>query len=139
MTLIVKYIAAQNLNERGDYLKAMKFRSEVHDALIYANGEDNLSLALAANRLASTLAELGKLDEASGLAEKALGIHVRRFGNDHSMTWGSMTTLSFVRALQGRYQEQLEIDPNIVDSVETLFGRDHPIVCRVLRNMGGAY
>ena len=139
ITCIMKLKAAWNLNERGDYLKALNLRYEVHNVLISSGSEDNLDFAPIAFEIASTLAELGRLNEAGHLSEKAVGIYTRRLGKDHSRTWAGMSSLSFVRILQGRYQEGLEIDLSIVGSMEILLGRDHPILCNFLLRISGAY
>ena len=90
---------------RGDYTAALPLASAWHTRWITTDGADNPYVLLAANRLATTYAHLGRHQEALDLNQATLATRRRVLGPDHPDTLASASNLAIDLRTLGRDQE----------------------------------
>jgi len=90
------------------------------------------------NKLNSRLATLykqGKTAEAINVAEEAVQVAIKTFGEEHPYVSASLNNLALLYINEGRYEKAEELYERSLQIAETLLGKDHPQLAGILENM----
>jgi tetratricopeptide (TPR) repeat protein len=103
----------------------------------------SLSLATVAqeelyNRLNSRLATLykqGKTEEAIKVAEEALQVAIKTYGEQHPYVSASLNNIALLYINEGKYEKAEALYERSLQIAEALLGKDHPQLAGILENM----
>jgi eukaryotic-like serine/threonine-protein kinase len=91
------------------------------------------------NNLASSYADLGRLQEALALREETLKLQRAKLGPDHPDTLRSMNNLGNSYAALGRHQEALALRETTLELRRAKLGPDHPDTLASMMGLGNSY
>lgn len=101
--------------------------------------EDPLIKARIHYTLSNTFVGLGAYDKAEGQCRKALEIRTANLGLEHTDTLASMSNLSNILSLQGRYAEVAELLPEVLKLSKKVLGEEHAKTLSTMNNLGVFY
>jgi tetratricopeptide (TPR) repeat protein len=90
------------------------------------------------NKLNSRLAALykqDKLEEAIKVAEEAVQVAIKTYGEKHPYVSASLNNLALLNINEGRYEKAEELYERSLKIAEELLGKDHPQLAGILENM----
>jgi tetratricopeptide (TPR) repeat protein len=90
------------------------------------------------NKLNSRLAVLykqGKTEEAIKVAEEALQVAIKTFGEEHPYVSSSLNNIALLYINEGRYEKAEELYERSLVIAEAILGKDHPQLAGILENM----
>jgi tetratricopeptide (TPR) repeat protein len=83
----------------------------------------------------ATLYKQGKTAEAIKVAEEAVQVAIKTFGEEHPYVSASLNNLALLYINEGRYEKAEELYEKSLRIAETLLGKDHPQLAGILENM----
>jgi len=108
-------------------------------AILRAEGEDDLGLALARNELAEIIMFAGKQQEAEQLLGQARTVIEKNLGARHERVAIVLNNLGVLYRLQGRFAEAAVLLEDAERRFAEAEGPDHPHVLRTLANLATVY
>jgi tetratricopeptide (TPR) repeat protein len=86
--------------------------------------------------LATTLLELGLLEEVTDPQETALRLRRGHLGDEHPDTLGSINNMGLLLKNQGKYEEALSYYTEALEGLRRVVGDEHPSTLSSINNMG---
>lgn len=90
------------------------------------------------NKLNSRLATLykqGKTEEAIKVAEEALQVAIKTYGEKHPYVSASLNNIALLYINEGKYEKAEKLYERSLMIAEELLGKDHPQLAGILENM----
>ncbi len=90
------------------------------------------------NKLNSRLATLykqGKTEEAIKVAEEALQVAIKTYGEEHPYVSASLNNIALLYINEGKYEKAEALYERSLKIAEALLGKDHPQLADILENM----
>ncbi|KAJ6575699.1 hypothetical protein DFH09DRAFT_377819 [Mycena vulgaris] len=126
------YYAERLVDAAQLYLAALQHRRSVL-------GEDHLETLYVMGALASTYADLGKLQEAEELGVAVLEKQRKILGEDHLETLHAMGSLASTYHKLGKFNEAEELGVAVLEQRRTTQGEDHPDTLWAMGNLAWTY
>ena len=114
-----------------------RFR-EVLDLRQSIDPRPNPQVAVILSNLGRLLTSLDKLDEAAVVLEKSLQMHKEVYGEDHFTVGYPAVSVGEVYSRQGDHERALELIDRGMTSIESQYGRAHPVYVSMLCRRGDA-
>ncbi|MBF0418934.1 MAG: tetratricopeptide repeat protein [Magnetococcales bacterium] len=130
---------ATNYYNEGNYPKALELFQRALDQKMASVGENDPSVAVSMNNLASILASLGRYGEAAPLFEKALKIKKDTLPENDLSIATTMKNLSTIYSSQQRWREAEQLQIRALEIVQGQLGMNHPEVATSLNNLARTY
>lgn len=90
------------------------------------------------NKLNSRLATLykqGKTEDAIIVAEEALQVAIKTYGEEHPYVSASLNNMALLYVNEGKYEKAEALYERSLQIAESLLGKDHPQLAGILENM----
>ena len=139
LVLVMRLIAGE-LEKNGRQQEAEKlsqWATEISIALQGANNQEGLYEQL--RQAVSQLYQAGKYEQAIPLAEQALTLAKKMYGEEHPAVATSLNNLGLLYSSMGRYEEAERYYEQALAIFKRLLGEEHPHVATSLNNLAGLY
>lgn len=87
------------------------------------------------NARLATLYKQGNTTEAIKVAEEALQVAIKTYGEKHAYVSASLNNIALLYISEGRYEKAEELYERSLKIAEDLLGKDHPQLAGILENM----
>ncbi|MFC9886834.1 FxSxx-COOH system tetratricopeptide repeat protein [Streptomyces pilosus] len=118
----------------GSHDGAADLARQAWTAWLAESGEEDIHVIRMAKTLAFTLLQVGQIEEAIRLDERALEVS-RRIDADPEDLVDSLCAMADARRYQGRFTEARDLSREATDLARTLFGPDDPITLRATHSL----
>lgn len=136
-TLKTAHIVATLLRDRGTRpVLAEQQNRQILEARTKTLGPDDLDTLESASGLALSLWELGRFEEAEGIARDVLSAREKALGEEHPDTLDTAGTLGFILEVRGKYAEAEELKRHMLQIRERVLGDAHPDTADSLHDVG---
>jgi tetratricopeptide (TPR) repeat protein len=120
-----------------DFVEAESRYREVYERRKLRLGADHPVTARSMRALAQALARTDKLDEAEALADQALAIYQRSYGQVHPDLAEGLTARAAILRRQGRAAEAESIQRQAIEMLREVYGPTHSSVPLAISNLAG--
>ncbi|MFJ7131501.1 FxSxx-COOH system tetratricopeptide repeat protein [Streptomyces fungicidicus] len=118
----------------GNHEGAADLARQAWTAWLAESGEEDVHVIRMAKTLAFTLLQIGQIDEAIQLDEKALEVS-QRIGVDPEDLVDSLCAMADARRFQGRFTEARDLSQEATELARTLFGPEDPTTLRATHSL----